>query len=111
MIVRTWSGWTASSDEDAYQRYMEDVALPGYTRTPGNRGVLMVKRPAPDDRTEFLMITLWDSMEAVRAFAGPEPSKAVFYADDERYLVDRQWEVSHYEVYGETPGIGDVRHG
>jgi heme-degrading monooxygenase HmoA len=107
LIVRTWTGWTASTDAVAYERYMHRMALPSYAGTEGNRGVLMVKRPAGPDRTEFLMITLWDSMDAVRAFAGDEPVKAVFFPEDESYLVEREWEVSHYEVYGSTLGLGD----
>jgi heme-degrading monooxygenase HmoA len=51
-----------------------------------------------DGKTEFVMFTLWDSMEAIKAFAGPQPEVAVFYADDDRFLVDREMVVSHFEV-------------
>jgi hypothetical protein len=50
------------------------------------------------DRCEFVMISLWDSMDSVVAFAGDEPGKAVFYPEDDRFLVDRDWTVLHYEV-------------
>lgn len=105
MIVRTWSGWTHRDDTEAYERYMHKSALPGYSAIEGNRGVLMVNRPDEGDRTEFLMITLWDSMQSVQAFTGPEPSRAVFYPEDDHYLVDRQLTVKHYEVYGRSPGM------
>ena len=97
MIVRTWSGWTHRDDENAYEQYMREVALPGYTAIDGNQGVLMLKRPV-GDRTEFLMVSLWDSIQSVEAFAGSEPAKAVFYPEDERYLVARDERVRHYEV-------------
>jgi heme-degrading monooxygenase HmoA len=48
--------------------------------------------------TEFVMFTLWDSMEAIKTFAGEDPEVAVFYAEDDRFLVDRDEFVSHYVV-------------
>jgi hypothetical protein len=50
------------------------------------------------DRCEFLMVSLWDSMAAVAAFAGPAPDKAVFYPDADRFLVERDLTVQHYQV-------------
>ena len=109
MILRTWTGWTRSIDANAYERYMHRMALPSYAAAEGNRGVLMVKRPSGPDRTEFLMITLWDSTDAVRTFAGRESTEAVFFPEDETYLVERDWEARHYEVYGCTPDLGSDR--
>jgi heme-degrading monooxygenase HmoA len=60
--------------------------------------VLALRRIVNDDRAEFLLVTLWDSEEAIRRFAGDEPEKAVFYPEDERFLVERGERVSHYEV-------------
>ncbi len=51
-----------------------------------------------DGKTEFLMFTLWDSMDSIKAFAGENPEVAVFYPEDDRYLVEREETVSHYEV-------------
>jgi len=51
-----------------------------------------------DGKAEFLMFTLWESMEAIQAFAGDRPEVAVFYPEDDRYLVERDETVSHYEV-------------
>jgi heme-degrading monooxygenase HmoA len=51
-----------------------------------------------DSRAEFLLITLWDTFEAVQAFAGPEAHRAVFYPDDDRFLVARDEHVDHFEV-------------
>jgi heme-degrading monooxygenase HmoA len=55
-----------------------------------------------DDRAEFLLISLWDSRDAIRAFAGEDIEKAVFYPEDERFLVEREDHVSHYEVVFDT---------
>jgi heme-degrading monooxygenase HmoA len=51
-----------------------------------------------DDRTEFITFTLWDSSDAIRAFAGDDIEKAVYYPEDDRYLTERRPTVEHYEV-------------
>lgn len=55
------------------------------------------------DRAEFQVISLWESMDAVRAFAGDDERVAVFYPDDERFLVDRERHADHYDVAVEEP--------
>lgn len=97
MIARTWKGAVRHEDGDAYAAYMRDTGVAGYAKTPGNRGVWMLRRDA-DDRTEFLMFTLWESIEAVKAFAGEDYETAVFYPEDERFLVEREETSTHYEV-------------
>ncbi len=100
MIARIWTGATRAADADAYEEYMREVALPGYAGVAGNRAVLMLRRSRDDDRTEFTMVTVWDTLESITAFAGPDPERAVFYPRDERFLVERELAVRHYEVYG-----------
>jgi heme-degrading monooxygenase HmoA len=97
MIARIWKGAVRQQDGDAYARYMQDTGVAGYARTPGNRGVWMLRRDV-GDRTEFVMFTLWDSLEAVKAFAGDDHETAVFYPEDERFLVERDLTSAHYEV-------------
>ena len=50
------------------------------------------------DRCEFLMLSLWDSTESITAFAGDDPETAVFYPEDDRFLIERELTVDHYEV-------------
>ena len=95
MIARLWRGWTRREDADAYVRYMEEVAAPDSLGTPGNRGFSVLHRP-DGEREEFLTVSLWDSLESIRAFAGDEIEKAVFYPEDDRYLVDRELTVFHF---------------
>jgi heme-degrading monooxygenase HmoA len=97
MIARIWKGAVRRSDGDAYAAYMRDTGVAAYARTPGNRGVWMLRRDV-DDRTEFVMFTLWDSLEAVRAFAGDDYETAVFYPEDDRFLVERDLTATHYQV-------------
>lgn len=101
MIARTWRGATKADDAEAYLEYLHQTGFSEYRKTPGNRGVLGLRRIA-NDRAEFLLISLWESEEAIRGFAGDDVEKAVFYPEDERFLVDRDTHVSHYEVVFDT---------
>jgi heme-degrading monooxygenase HmoA len=105
MIVRSWTGWTEKAKAAEYEAYMHEVALDGYTDIPGNRGVLMLRRDE-GDRSEFTMISLWNSLDDIQAFAGDDPTTAVFYDRDEELLVERDLTVKHYDVYGATPTFG-----
>jgi heme-degrading monooxygenase HmoA len=97
MIARTWWGATRAADADAYLDYLNATGLTAYRATPGNRGVLALRR-IEGDRAEFLLLTLWDSEDAIRRFAGDDIGRAVFYPEDERFLVARDERVNHYEV-------------
>lgn len=102
MIARIWKGAVRRADGDAYAEYMQATGIAGYAATPGNRGAWMLRRDV-EGRAEFLMVTLWDSLAAVKAFAGDDPEQAVFYPEDERYLVERDLTATHYEVAGTAP--------
>ena len=97
MIARIWKGAVRSEDGDAYARYMRETGVAEYAATPGNHGVWMLRRDA-GERTEFVMFTLWESLDAVKAFAGDDYERAVFYPEDERFLVERDLTASHYQV-------------
>lgn len=97
MIARTWRGWTAAADAERYLEYLEETGLTEYRETEGNLGALAL-RSVDGDRAEFLLVSFWESMEAVRKFAGDRPEVAVFYPEDDRFLVDREDRVRHFEV-------------
>ena len=97
MIARTWRGATRAEDAEAYLEYLHRTGFTEYRKTAGNRGVLGLRRIVKD-RAEFLLVSLWDSRESIRQFAGDDIEKAVFYPEDERFLVERDEQVSHYEV-------------
>lgn len=97
MIARIWRGAVRAADADAYAAYMENTGVAGYAETPGNEGVWMLRRDL-DERTEFVMFTVWTSLEAVKAFAGDDYEAAVFYRDDDRFLIERDLKATHYIV-------------
>src|SRR5947209_2477214 len=77
---------------------MQKTGIAGYASTPGNRGIWMLRRDI-DEHTEFLMFTLWESLDSVKAFAGPDYETAVFYPEDDRFLVERDQFSTHYFVH------------
>ena len=98
MIMRTWRGWTRLEDTDAYAEYILGTGIVEYRATPGNQGAYIVSRQ-DGDRTEFLTISFWDSRESIVAFAGDDIDRAVFYLEDDRYLIDRETTVRHFTVH------------
>jgi heme-degrading monooxygenase HmoA len=97
MIARIWRGATAPRDAPDYVRYLRETGIKAYRETPGNQGAWIFWRET-GDRAEFLTVSLWESREAIEGFAGHDIDRAVFYPEDERYLVDRDLTVDHYEV-------------
>jgi heme-degrading monooxygenase HmoA len=97
MVARTWRGWTRSEDGDAYVAYLETTGMREYRATPGNRGAWILRRDE-GERTEFVTLTFWESLEAIRGFAGDDVERAVFYPEDDRFLVEREERVHHWQL-------------
>lgn len=97
MIARTWRGWTRREDSDAYVAYLLQTGMKEYRATPGNRAAYILRRDE-GERTEFVTLSFWDSMGAEKGFAGDDVDQAVLYPEDDRFLVDRETTVRHFEV-------------
>ncbi len=97
MIARLWRGTTRASESDAYLAYLQETGVKEYRATSGNRGVYVLRR-VDDRHAEFLLVSLWDSVEAIRRFAGADIERAVFYPRDNDFLIARETRVTHYEV-------------
>jgi heme-degrading monooxygenase HmoA len=97
MIARIWRGAVRQPDGDVYEQYIRDTGVAEYKATAGNLGVTMMRREV-GDRTEFMLLSLWESLDAVKAFAGEDYEKGVYYPEDDRYLVERDEKSSHWEV-------------
>ncbi len=105
MIARIWQGRTPASLGDEYFEYIKKTGVEGCRSTEGNRGVFVLRR-IHNGEAEFRMITLWDSFEAIKRFSGPDVGKAVYFPDDEKYLLELDPQVVHFEVL-QTPKIQD----
>lgn len=97
MIARTWRGTTASRDAEDYLRYLEQTGLREYRNSPGNLGVVCLQR-TEGERTEFLLVSFWASEDAAVAFGGGDPTRAVFYPEDDRFLIERDDFVRHHQI-------------
>jgi heme-degrading monooxygenase HmoA len=98
MIARIWRGWTRPEDTEGYATYIRATGIAEYEAVPGNQGAYLISRP-DGDRTEFLTVSFWDTYDAIAAFAGSDIEQAVFYPEDDRYLVDRETIVRHFTVH------------
>ena len=97
MIARTWQGWTRREDADEYVAYLSATGMRESVALQGNRGFWILRRE-DGEWTEFRTLILWDDLESIRAFAGDDLERAVFFPEDERFLVEREPRVVHYEV-------------
>jgi heme-degrading monooxygenase HmoA len=97
MIARIWRGITLAEKADEYVHYLNETGLRDYAKTPGNQGVTVLRR-LQGEHCEIVLISLWESMAAVRAFAGENPERSVYYPEDEQYLLEMEPLVRHYEV-------------
>jgi heme-degrading monooxygenase HmoA len=100
MIARIWKGAVLTADAKEYVDYIAETGLAEYQQTPGNQGAWMLSREV-GDRTEVLTFSLWESLDAVKAFAGDDYETAVYYPKDDRYLVERDDTCAHYDVRGQ----------
>lgn len=103
MIARLWRGVTPAAKADSYLDYLTRTGLTDYRATPGNAGVWVLRR-VTGDTAEFLLVSLWESYAAIERFAGPDRERAVYYPEDDAFLLEREPEVRHFEVL--TPGLG-----
>ena len=99
MIARLWHGAVPAAKAEAYARYLEQTGLPDYRATPGNRGVRVLRR-TEGHVVHFLLVTFWESFDAIRAFAGDDVERARYYPEDEDFLLELEPTVVHYEVIG-----------
>jgi antibiotic biosynthesis monooxygenase (ABM) superfamily enzyme len=97
VIARVWFGRTKFEDYDAYLAYLEESGVAALKQTPGNRGVMVLRR-LDGDEAEFGVLSLWDSLEDVKAFAGEDVDVARYFPDDERFLLELTPKLKHYVV-------------
>lgn len=97
MIARIWHGRTRAADAAAYTEYIARTGIPDYRATPGNRGAWMLRR-TEGDVAHFVTLSFWDSLDSIRNFAGNDVEIARYYPEDDRFLLEKEPSVTHYEV-------------
>jgi heme-degrading monooxygenase HmoA len=96
-IARVWRAYVSTRNADAYARYLEEQGVKKFGSIPGNRGAEMWRR-SDGDRTEFVVVSYWDSKEGIQNFTGPEWEKVRPLPDDAKYLIGPPATVTHYEI-------------
>ena len=102
MIARLWHGITTASKADEYLEFLNKTGVADYQATEGNLGVQLLRR-IEGDQAHFLIITFWESVEAIQRFAGQDYEKARYYPEDQDFLIEFEETVVHYEVMLSTP--------
>lgn len=98
MIARIWHGRTETAKADEYLDILKRTGIADYESTPGNQGTYILRR-TEGDVTHFITLTFWESMDAIRGFAGEEVEKSKYYLEDEEFLLEYEPTVTHYEVF------------
>jgi heme-degrading monooxygenase HmoA len=98
MMIRTWHGRTRIDDAAAYEQFMQVRAAPDYASVHGLVRAVFTRRDE-GDVAHFLLITFWDSMAAVSAFAGQNPAKAKYYPEDDQFLLEQEADALNYTIF------------
>ena len=96
-IARVWYGDAPASRIDEYVEYVKRTGVRDLRATSGNLGVEVLTR-VDGNIAEIVVISFWESKEAIEQFAGQNISKAVYYPEDRDFLLTMEPEVVHYEV-------------
>ena len=102
MITRIWHGRTSVENADKYLNFLLNEGTQGYRETRGNISIKVWRKIEPD-HCDFYTVTEWESIEAIKAFAGEAYEKAVYYPADEGVLLEFEEKVHHYEGYDVSP--------
>jgi heme-degrading monooxygenase HmoA len=97
MIARIWRDETPESKAEQYFDFLKATGIKDYQGTKGNQGALVLRR-IRDGHAEFFLLSLWESWDAIREFAGNDVEKAFYYPEDSEFLLSMEPEVEHYEV-------------
>jgi heme-degrading monooxygenase HmoA len=99
MICRIWHGWTTPANADAYEQLLRSEVFHGIAERgiPGYQGIELLRRPA-EPLVEFVTMMWFDSLAAVRAFAGTDYEMAVVPPAAQALLERFDARSAHYEV-------------
>ena len=102
MIIREWRARADPATAGAYPMHFREKVVPELRDVPGFAGAQLGRRQV-DGKIEFLVLTRWQSMNAIRGFAGIDVGKAVVEPSAAAALSDFDDSVRHYEIIEEVP--------
>ena|SRR2546425_1963446 len=97
MIARTWRGYTTHANAEPYATALQAEILPGIMKVPGYKGSYLLRR-LYDEEVEFVTVMLWDSLKALRQFAGPDYEQAIVPVERRQLLSRYEKRSAHYEI-------------
>lgn len=105
MIMREWRGRTKSSRAAGYLSAFRETVAPALRRQRGFLGAVLARRQV-DNEVEFVVLTRWESLWALRRFAGADIERAVIHQETVAELVEFDMRARHYEVVHEVVSGG-----
>jgi heme-degrading monooxygenase HmoA len=103
MITRMWRGWTTEANADAYERFLRTDLFPQVAKLPGFLGARILRRPVESDEEEFVTVTMFESLDAVRTFAGDDYETPVIEPEAQRLLSHYEHRAFHYATIDFSP--------
>ena len=97
MIARAWKGWTTPQNADAYEKLLREHVVPGLRRIKGHTSACVLRQDKTEE-TEFLVVNFFESLEAVRAFAGDDYATPIFEPEARKLLAKVEPKAEHYDV-------------
>jgi heme-degrading monooxygenase HmoA len=97
MVARHWRGWTTAQNANAYETLLQSKVLPGLRQIDGYRGGYVLRKDDTNE-AEFLMVNLFDSLEAIKRFVGQDYTTPVFEPEATALLEPNRTSATHYEV-------------
>ena len=97
MVARVWHGRTPADKTDEYRQYLFEAGVKKIATLPGNRGVQMMVSDTAD-RGEFMVISYWDSIDAIKGYAGSDYTKVHDLPRDRDFLIDKESLVRHFSL-------------
>ena len=98
MIARIWHGKTLASDANEYLSFLLERAVPDYESVEGCYKATVLRR-INDEEAHFLPLSIWESKDALKQFAGTEIDEAQYYVEDESYLLEFEPTVHHHDTF------------
>ena len=99
-MIILWHGEVAIDQADEYEQFMIDRAAPDYASVDGLLKLYFQRRDE-DDIAHFLLVTIWDSLESIKKFAGARPELAKYYPEDDNFLLEKEKYTSMYDIFFE----------
>jgi len=97
MIARAWNGKVLKAHSTVYHQYLLHTGVTDYKKLKGNLGVQLMCR-YDEEHTYFTVTTYWESVEHIKLYVGDDIDQAKYYPEDEKYLIDIQYTLHHYDV-------------